>query len=49
MCVIKDEAAERAVLYVVLGLLAIPITGSFVPLLAFIIVLMATHWMTAGL
>ncbi len=41
--------SERVVLYVIGGLVLIPVTGSFVPLLLFIISLMAFSMITQDL
>ncbi len=49
MSVLKETSSERVFLYVLGGLVLIPVTGSFVPLLVFIIALMASHMITTGL
>ncbi len=45
----KETGSERVFLYVLGGLVLVPVTGSFVPLLVFVIALMASHMITTGL
>jgi hypothetical protein len=45
----KETGSERVFLYILGGLALVPVTGSFVPLLIFTIVLMAGHMITTDL